>query len=58
MQNAPYDHRADIYSFGITAWEVLSDNVPFADCAGPVQIILRIVQGGRPAIPLGGSRQE
>ncbi|GJP38183.1 hypothetical protein CLOM_g22638 [Closterium sp. NIES-68] len=47
----PVTHKADVYSFGIVLWEVLSGGVPFADYS-PLQAAVAVaLNGARPAIP-------
>ncbi|GMH40873.1 hypothetical protein BSKO_08777 [Bryopsis sp. KO-2023] len=41
---------ADVYSFGIMLWEMLSGNIPFKG-QGHHDIILGVVAGSRPAMP-------
>lgn len=51
LQHRYYDHKADIYSFGITMWEVLTGDVPYAGLT-PLQAAVGVVQRGlRPEIP-------
>ncbi|KAG0580913.1 hypothetical protein KC19_4G210100 [Ceratodon purpureus] len=51
LEHKPYDHKADVYSFGITMWEVLTGDVPYAGLT-PLQAAIGVVQRGlRPVIP-------
>ncbi|KAH8946396.1 hypothetical protein BDL97_12G092300 [Sphagnum fallax] len=51
LQHKPYDHKADVYSFGITMWEVLTGQVPYGSMT-PLQAAIGVVQRGlRPEIP-------
>lgn len=46
-----YTEKADVYSFGIVMWEVLTRDVPYADI-NQFQIIVEVVRGLRPRIPV------
>ncbi len=51
----PYSHAADVYSFGIVMWEVLTGGFPFGDLWNKTQftteIVALIMKGTRPTIP-------
>ncbi|KAL6063436.1 protein kinase [Balamuthia mandrillaris] len=49
--NRPYTEKADIYSFGIILWELITRQKPFAHIAFDYQVIEEIRKGGRPKIP-------
>ncbi|KAG6544341.1 hypothetical protein Mapa_014175 [Marchantia paleacea] len=51
LEHKPYDHKADVYSFGIMIWEVLTGEVPYAGLT-PLQAAIGVVQRGlRPVMP-------
>ena len=37
LEHQPYDERADVYSFAITVWELITARVPYCDMA-PMQV--------------------
>ncbi|KAL6076589.1 Constitutive triple response 4 [Balamuthia mandrillaris] len=50
LQNMPYTDKADIYSFGMVLWELLTHEAPFYGLH-PLQIVRAIDQGKLPDIP-------
>jgi serine/threonine-protein kinase len=53
---ADVDHRADLYAWGLLAWETLAGRHPFADRATPLALIG--AQLTQVPAPLGGARPE
>jgi predicted Ser/Thr protein kinase len=51
QRNAKYTQKSDIYSMGVTFWEVASRKTPFADAQDPAVIPSWIMQGERDEIP-------
>ena len=47
------DARADIYSYGMVIWQMLSGREPYADLNDPVQVMLAVVRQPVPALPDG-----
>ncbi|OCH92666.1 kinase-like protein, partial [Obba rivulosa] len=45
--------QSDIYSFGMTMWEIFSGDIPFSDCRQDATVILRVCKGERPKRLLG-----
>lgn len=51
IEHKPYDHKADVFSFAIVLWELLTGEVPYSYLT-PLQAAVGVVQQGlRPTIP-------
>jgi len=50
INHQPYDQKADVFSFAIVLWELLTAKLPY-DSMTPLQAALGVRQGLRPPIP-------
>ena len=56
LDSQPYGKPADVYSFGMCVYELLAGKAPFSELPGPMQIMMQLSRGGRPAIPEAATR--
>lgn len=51
IEHKPYDEKADVFSFGVVMWELLTCKIPYSDMT-PLQAAVGVVQKGlRPLLP-------
>ncbi|TKY75293.1 Serine/threonine-protein kinase HT1 [Spatholobus suberectus] len=51
IEHKPYDHKADVFSFAIVLWELLTGKLPYEHLS-PMQAAVGVIQKGlRPKIP-------
>jgi Protein tyrosine and serine/threonine kinase len=51
LAGARYTDKADVYSFSILAWEIITFEVPFASFMFTYEVEDHVLAGGRPPIP-------
>lgn len=54
LRGEPYYHKADVYSYGMVMWSVVTRRQPFQGLRA-MDVALRVLQGMRPALPHGCS---
>ncbi|KAI3689383.1 hypothetical protein L2E82_47339 [Cichorium intybus] len=50
INHQPYDQKADVFSFAIVLWELVTAKIPYDDMT-PLQAALGVRQGRRPNLP-------
>ncbi|KAH0791702.1 TKL family protein kinase [Histomonas meleagridis] len=50
LDSKPYGKKADVYSYGILFWELLSHEIPYRGLRD-YQVVVAVMQGSRPLIP-------
>ncbi|RLM66738.1 serine/threonine-protein kinase STY8-like isoform X1 [Panicum miliaceum] len=50
INHKPYDHRADVFSFAVVLWELVTSKIPYENLT-PLQAALGVRQGMRLEIP-------
>ncbi|CAI5476485.1 unnamed protein product [Closterium sp. Yama58-4] len=52
LKEQPYDHKADVYSYGVVLWEIVTCGNPFLfEGLKPEQVCCMVNQGLRPDVP-------
>lgn len=51
VRHESYSSNADVYSFGLCLWQLITREVPFANMT-PIQAAYAVAEGRRPAIPV------
>lgn len=51
MENKQYEKGADVYSFGILLWVILTQEMPYSHLEHPWQIANMVLEGKRLPIP-------
>lgn len=51
IRHESYSSNADVYSFGLCLWQLITREVPFATMT-PIQAAYAVAEGNRPAIPV------
>lgn len=46
----PYDEKVDIYAFGMCMLEILTKEIPYAECNNPAQIYKKVSSGLKPEV--------
>jgi len=56
IRHESYSSNADVYSFGICLWQLISRQIPFSTLT-PIQAAYAVAEGHRPAIPSSTPRR-
>ena len=56
IRHESYSSNADVYSFGLVLWQLITREVPFATMT-PIQAAYAVAEGSRPAIPAAVPRR-
>ena len=55
IRHESYSSNADVYSFGICLWQLITREIPFATMT-PIQAAYAVAEGNRPTIPASTPR--
>jgi serine/threonine protein kinase len=51
IQHGSYNHKVDVYSFGIVLWELITGLLPFQNMTAVQAAFATVNQGVRPKVP-------
>ncbi|ELR23857.1 serine/threonine kinase [Acanthamoeba castellanii str. Neff] len=58
LKNQPYTEKADVYSFAVCFWQLLSGEEPYKAMEGAYQIVYSVTNGDRPPLAASLGKEE